>query len=51
GAIRPRLPSESVEAGNLPIAAAPGGAAAETGPPQAAVAAPPRPSGIEAFEE
>lgn len=50
-AIRPRLPSESVEAGNLPIAAAPGGAAAETGPPQAAVAAPPRQSGIEAFEE
>jgi hypothetical protein len=51
GAIRPRLPSESVEAGNPPIAAAPGGAAAETGPPQAAVAAPPRQSGIEAFEE
>ena len=51
GANRPRLPSESVEAGNLPIAAAPGGAAAETGPPQAAVAAPPRQSGIEAFEE
>ena len=50
-AIRPRLPSESVEAGNLPIAAAPGGAAVETGPPQAAVAAPPRQSGIEAFEE
>ncbi len=50
-AIRPRLPSESVEAGNLPIAAAPAGAAAETGPPQAAVAAPPRQSGIEAFEE
>ena len=48
---RPRLPSESVEAGKLPIAAAPGGAAAETGPPQAAVAAPPRQSGIEAFEE
>jgi hypothetical protein len=46
-----RLPSESVEAGNLPIAAAPAGAAAETGPPQAAVAAPPRQSGIEAFEE
>ena len=41
-AIRPRLPSESVEAGNLPIAAAAGGAAAETGPPQSAVAAPPR---------
>jgi len=50
-AIRPRLPSESVEAGNLPIAAAPACAAAETGPPQAAVAAPPRQSGIEAFEE
>jgi hypothetical protein len=49
--VRPRLPSESVEAGNLPIAAAPGGAAAETGPPQAAVAAPPRQRGIEAFEE
>jgi hypothetical protein len=49
-AIRPRLPSESVEAGNLPIAAGPGGAAG-TGPPQAAVAAPPRQSGIEAFEE
>src|SRR5216684_1911004 len=48
-AIRPRRPSESVEAGNLPIAAAPGGAAAETGPPQAAVAAPPRQRGIEAF--
>ena len=50
-ATRPRLPSESVEAGNLPIAAAPGGATAETGPPQAAVAAPPRQSGVEAFEE
>ena len=48
-AIRPRLPSESVESGNLPIAAAPGGAA-ETGPPQAAVAAPPR-QNVEAFEE
>jgi hypothetical protein len=46
---RPRLPSESVEAGNLPIAAAPGGAA-ETGPPQGAVAAPPR-QNVEAFEE
>jgi hypothetical protein len=46
---RPRLPSESVEAGNLPIAAAPG-SAAETGPPQAAVAAPPR-QNVEAFEE
>jgi hypothetical protein len=40
-----------VEAGNLPIAAAPGGAAAETGLPQATVAAPPRQGGIEAFEE
>jgi hypothetical protein len=50
-ATRPRLPSESVEAGNLPIAAAPGGAAADTGPPQAGVAAPPRQGGIEAFEE
>jgi hypothetical protein len=48
-AIRPRVPSESVEAGNLPIAAAPGGAA-KTGPPQAAVAAPPR-QNVEAFEE
>ena len=48
-ATRPRLPSESVEAGNLPIAAAPGDAA-ETGPPQAAVAAPPR-QNVEAFEE
>jgi len=48
-AIRPRLPSESVEAGNVPIAA-PGGVA-ETGPPQASVATPPRQNGVEAFEE
>ena len=45
-AIQPRLPSESVEAGNLPIAAAPGG----TAEPQAAAAAPLR-QNVEAFEE
>jgi hypothetical protein len=47
---RPRLPSESVEVGSLPIAAAPGGAA-EAPSPQAVVATPPRQNGIEAFEE
>src|SRR5262249_61494451 len=41
GATSPRRPSESVEAGNLPIAAAPGGAS-EAGPPPAGVAAPAR---------
>ena len=50
GAVRPRRPSESVEAGNLPIAVAPGGAA-EAGPPQAAVATPARQNALEGFEE
>jgi hypothetical protein len=50
GAIRPRRPSESVEAGNLPTAVAPGGAA-EAGPPQAVVATPARPNAVEDFEE
>ncbi len=50
GAVRPRRPSESVEAGNLPIAAAPGGAA-EAGPPQAVVATPARQNAVEDFEE
>jgi hypothetical protein len=50
GAIRPRRPSESVEAGNLPIAVAPGGAA-EAAPPQAAVARPARQNALENFEE
>jgi len=49
-AIRPRRPSESVEAGNLPTAVAPGGAA-EAGPPQAVVATPARPNAVEDFEE
>jgi len=39
-----------VEAGNLPIAAAPGGAS-EAGPPQAVVATPARPNAVEDFEE
>jgi len=50
GATGPRRPSESVEAGNLPIAAAPGGAS-EAGPPQAVVATPARPNAVEDFEE
>ncbi len=50
GAVRPRRPSESVEAGNLPIAAAPGGAP-EAGPPQAVVATPARQNAVEDFEE
>jgi hypothetical protein len=48
-AARPRRPSESMEAGNLPIAAAPGNGA-EAGAPQAAAAAPRQPAGEE-FEE
>jgi hypothetical protein len=50
GATSPRRPSESVEAGNLPIAVAPGGAS-EAGPPQAVVATPARPNAVENFEE
>jgi len=50
GAVRPRRPSESVEAGNLPSAAAPGGAP-EAGPPQAVVATPARQNAVEDFEE
>jgi len=49
-AARPRRPSESIEAGNLPIAAAPG-TGAEAGAPQAAAAAPSRQSAGEEFEE
>ena len=49
-AARPRRPSESIEAGNLPIAAAPGNGA-EAGAPQAAAAAPSRQSAGEEFEE
>src|SRR5262249_50215764 len=50
GAVRPRRPTESVEAGSLPIAVAPGGAA-EAGAPQAAVATPARQNALEGFEE
>jgi hypothetical protein len=50
GATGPRRPSESVEAGNLPIAVAPGGVS-EAGPPQAVVATPARPNAVEDFEE
>jgi hypothetical protein len=39
-----------MEAGNLPIAVAPGGAS-EAGPPQAVVATPARPNAVEDFEE
>jgi len=49
-AARPRRPSESIEAGNLPLAPAPGNAA-EPGPPQAAAAAPSRQPAGEEFEE
>lgn len=49
-AARPRRPSESIEAGNLPIAAAPG-SGAEAGAPQAAAAAPSRQPAGEEFEE
>jgi hypothetical protein len=48
-AARPRRPSESIEAGNLPIAPAPG--TGEVGPPQAAAAAPSRHPVGEEFEE
>jgi hypothetical protein len=50
GAVRPRRPSESVEAGNLPTAAA-SGAAPEAAPPQAVVATPARQTAVEDFEE
>ena len=49
-AVQQRRPSESIEAGNLPIAAAPGNGA-EAGAPQAAAAAPSRQSAGEEFEE
>jgi hypothetical protein len=48
-AARPRRPSESMEAGNLPIAPAPANGA-EAAMPQAAAAAPRQPAGEE-FEE
>jgi len=47
GGIKPRRPSESMEAGKLPLE----GSVAETAPPQAAIAAPARPSTAEDFEE
>jgi hypothetical protein len=50
GAARPRRPSESVETGNLPIAAGQGGGG-EGGPPQAAATTPGRQSAVEEFEE
>jgi hypothetical protein len=50
GAVRPRRPSESVEAGNLPTAAA-SGAAPEAAPPQPVVATPARQTAVEDFEE
>jgi hypothetical protein len=49
GVVRPRRPSESVEAGNLPIAGAQG-RGAEAAPAQAAVA-PARQPAVEDFEE
>src|SRR5262245_27134673 len=49
-AVRPRRPSESMEAGNLPIAAAPGGGP-EAPAPQAVVATPARQNAVEDFEE
>ena len=49
-AARPRRPSESIEAGNLPLAPAPG-SAAEAGPPQAAAVAPSHQPAGEEFEE
>lgn len=49
GGIKPRRPSESMEAGKLPVGGEGGGA--ETAPPQAAIAAPARPSAAEDFEE
>src|SRR5262245_56685699 len=49
-AARPRRPSESMEAGNLLIAPAPGNGA-EAGPPQAAAAVPSRQPAGEEFEE
>jgi hypothetical protein len=50
GAAKPRRPSESVETGNLPIAAGQGGGG-EGGPPQAAATTPGRQSAVEEFEE
>ena len=50
GAARPRRPSESVETGNLPVAAGQGGGG-EGGPPQAAATTPGRQSAVEEFEE
>jgi hypothetical protein len=47
-AVKPRRPSESVEAGKLPLVAQGG---AETAAPPAAVATPPAPNAAEAFEE
>jgi hypothetical protein len=47
GGIKPRRPSESMEAGKMPVE----GSGAETAPPQTAIAAPARPSAAEAFEE
>ena len=49
-AARPRRPSESIELGNLPIAPTSGNGA-ESGPPQAAAAAPSRQPAGEDFEE
>jgi hypothetical protein len=48
--VRPRRPSESVEAGNLPIAGAQG-SGAEAAPAQAAVAPAARQPAVEDFEE
>lgn len=50
GMARPRRPSESVEAGNLPVAGAQG-SGAEAGPPQAAAATPAWQPAVEEFEE
>ena len=50
GMVRPRRPSESVEAGNLPIAGAQG-SGAEAAPAQAAVAPAARQPAVEDFEE
>jgi hypothetical protein len=50
GAVTPRRPSDSIETGNLPIAAGQG-VGGEGGPPQAAATPPGRQSAVEEFEE
>jgi hypothetical protein len=49
GGMKPRRPSESMEAGKLPVGGE--GSGAEAAPSQTAIAAPARPSAVEDFEE